>query len=1135
MVDPVRTQTKLSVQSDVKPERDSFAGVGLLYMMAAGGSLISPWWSTTRDFQLRQFAKQSDHFQGAMWMIAAKLTSVPFRIEPRDVSVKAHHAHADYYQMMLTEQTEFGGGWQELWTKFWYDGWTQDNGAFAEVIGRGKPSGGIKGPVLGISHLDASRCVRTSNPEFPVIYDDPSSGRHRFHHTRIIFTSQQPSTNANMYNVGHCWLTRSIHAVQNMIDVAVYKEEKLGSRPPRQMLIGKGMDTEVLLSALRMAAQSMDTENLARFAKTVVVGSIDPDFDITQLDLASVPDGFNDRESHELAMALIALAGGFPVRWLWAATQAGATIADAMFSHISGAGGGAAWHLGKMQTLIGGSERGQAHIVGKVLPPYLKIVFDYQDDQEDKQKADIAKTRSETRKADIDSGVFDVRTARETAVSDGDLTEAQFASLELQDGRLPNGNDVLSLFESEDEFFATYLDLGLGESPLLVALHEPADALVAIDLAAIDVQGVLANARSKTEREKAEQALAALGKLKSIYEPLIVEQIMTEQSSQEQPQDGGDQDGDGPEGTEEQETEESDSSETETEGEQESEPEAEDIEKALTTFYTLRGTNDLPDDAIVDIVLKQFNFGAKVGEVIRGALARGRGGRFANAAELEGMRSELLRGIIAKIRGKMIGKKKVKPKKGPKPKKKKPKGGGGGKPKLTEEQIAKKKAEAQRKKDVITTETINDTFAAVGEEYGVGQDDLVTLSQFLDGDRLTGPDGQYVGQLENIPEDVARRLAQAGLVRFDPATGRMIVQSSARALLSAAKSGDKNKARDTMARAQESVRKVRDRIEGKEDAISDAQGKISDTNDAIADERADAQSDVDKIQGGIDELNNQLESIPEDAANADEMRANIREKIADAQEAIRKRREQEAKRLDSFDARIERENEKIDKAGQEVRDMNASIGQDVDNVDPEKSIGSFGRGIRQNIRGLWRGDLSEFQFIDGMVSSIRVGLFNAWVEGAKECGISPDEFTQEEKDALNAMTNQEFLYLGGFAEDIAAVRDIHADRPRAHEGQLGPMLNRGEAWIARYETARQIGKAMACTNKKLEWVLGNAEHCPSCIKLAGKVKRGSFWSERGIFPRVPGASYLECAGFNCQCELKQTDAPLSKGPLPRLP
>ena len=57
---------------------------GLFWLLASTGGIVSPWWSTQRDQDLRGFWRRCDHFSGAVYSIGAKLASVPFRIEPRD-------------------------------------------------------------------------------------------------------------------------------------------------------------------------------------------------------------------------------------------------------------------------------------------------------------------------------------------------------------------------------------------------------------------------------------------------------------------------------------------------------------------------------------------------------------------------------------------------------------------------------------------------------------------------------------------------------------------------------------------------------------------------------------------------------------------------------------------------------------------------------------------------------------------------------------------------------------------------------------------------------------------------------------------------------------------------------------------
>jgi len=75
------------------------------------------------------------------------------------------------------------------------------------------------------------------------------------------------------------------------------------------------------------------------------------------------------------------------------------------------------------------------------------------------------------------------------------------------------------------------------------------------------------------------------------------------------------------------------------------------------------------------------------------------------------------------------------------------------------------------------------------------------------------------------------------------------------------------------------------------------------------------------------------------------------------------------------------------------------------------------------------------------------------------------------------------------------------------------------------------GKLAGASNKALEWVYGETEHCEDCQKLNGRVYRARIWKKYEIMPR---SSALACKGFNCQCELMETDKPLMRGKPPTL-
>ena len=181
----------------------------------------------------------------------------------------------------------------------------------------------------------------------------------------------------------------------------------------------------------------------------------------------------------------------------------------------------------------------------------------------------------------------------------------------------------------------------------------------------------------------------------------------------------------------------------------------------------------------------------------------------------------------------------------------------------------------------------------------------------------------------------------------------------------------------------------------------------------------------------------------------------------------------------------------------------------------KRGEGSYRMSIRNNIRGLWSGAISRDQFEGSMITTIDGGLHDAFAEGAKECGITEEDYTDVEQRAIQEAVTSEIEHLDALIDDITA-------NSRAKKGKLDPLYQRAEMWILRYMDMVNQGKVMACSDKKFKWVLGPTEHCSTCAKLAGLVKRGSFWRNY-VLPQNPPNSQLICQGWKCACNLELTD------------
>lgn len=533
-----------TIQSQSNSDYLVDSGLGIMPLFIRASELLPAYWSRARDTELSRFWMREDHISSALSMFVSKTASIPLRIIPRDQSIKAHVKQADDLTANITELSDWGKGWASSFAiKLIMSFITQDNGCFAEVLGDGKPDKERRG-FYGLASLDPSLCQRTSNPLYPIIYSDIGIGgtgsRYKMHHTRIIEASSLPNYLRPMNNVGYCALSRMVHTAQHLLDMATTEQEELGSRPKRRLIIGKkGITVNEIVTAFQQADMQMDAQGLSRYSKSVVIASTtkptaNNEIEIDVQDLASVLKGEDKERSITLGMFLIALALNIPPRWLWPATSTGATKADAMYQHIAGMGGGIGHLLQVFTNMLGGGKL--ADVLGKPIPSHLQVVFDEQDDEQDRQQAEVREIRSKVWTANINAGILDERTAREQMLDASDITEQQFDDMELADNRLPDGQDILNLFLTTEPTLQEMLSISVGD--VLNVKENDADVVLqAIEDKLLEARAILVNPIRPKVFDQAKQAFAALIALKELYEGAKVQQQIEEGMEDEVPPD----------------------------------------------------------------------------------------------------------------------------------------------------------------------------------------------------------------------------------------------------------------------------------------------------------------------------------------------------------------------------------------------------------------------------------------------------------------------------------------------------------------------------------------------------------------------------------------------------------------------
>jgi len=381
----------LSIQRRSLPKEDSNSVASLFPSSFSFGhhdhrhhSLLPNWWSQSRDLALRQFwmRQNNDILQGAISSMVKKFKAMNWLIEgPQRV--------INRYQKVLTT-AEFWQGWSFWLGKILTDYLTQDKGGFSELIGAGDPNGPIVGPVLGVAHLDAAHCTLTGDIEFPVIFHNAKEeSSHRLHVTRVAHFVDMPSPMEQMNNTGFCAVSRVIGSSEILLKVNKYKNEKLDDLPEAGLLIFNNVLPEKWNDA--KADYNRETRRLGQshWRNVMTMFGLDPAQAATAdlISFANLPDAFNELETTNIYLNIIALSFGVDTREFWPITGGAlgtATESEVMHQKARGKG------VGEIISMV------ERIINWKILPESATFGFDFKDDQEDLLAADIDEKRTNT-------------------------------------------------------------------------------------------------------------------------------------------------------------------------------------------------------------------------------------------------------------------------------------------------------------------------------------------------------------------------------------------------------------------------------------------------------------------------------------------------------------------------------------------------------------------------------------------------------------------------------------------------------------------------------------------------------------------------------------------------------------------
>jgi len=265
--------------------------------IATAADSITPWGRNVplRDRQLREFWPTESFLAGALCNVSFR--NAAYEWEIRGLSPSVEVAVSNVLKSAIAGDSF---GWTNFILKFSQDLYSQDNGAFIELIRDPGEDANSKfknerAPVLGISHMDSNQCTRTGNPKFPVIYSDRSGKDHKLAWYQVIPFSDYPSAIEKMNGVGVCAISRALRLSQIMRSIFIFKDEKISGRHYKTLHMVSGVSRQDIKDILAQGREDADNEGLIRYMDPAILASLDPEKPVStaSIDLANLPDGFD--------------------------------------------------------------------------------------------------------------------------------------------------------------------------------------------------------------------------------------------------------------------------------------------------------------------------------------------------------------------------------------------------------------------------------------------------------------------------------------------------------------------------------------------------------------------------------------------------------------------------------------------------------------------------------------------------------------------------------------------------------------------------------------------------------------------------------------------------------------------------
>lgn len=165
--------------------------------------------------------------------------------------------------------------------------------------------------------LDPTRLKYTGNIKKPITYCPRRGNKIDIKAEDVLFGNSMPSTEEAFNGLGYCAIERAMNFTRLMIGIYEHDLAKLGAKPPKGILHGKGIRPSEYKNAVDMYNEAKENNDTNMYPEVLpfFTQSSQAAFDL--IGFSSLPDNFNLKNFIDVIMQAYSLAFGYDVGEFW--------------------------------------------------------------------------------------------------------------------------------------------------------------------------------------------------------------------------------------------------------------------------------------------------------------------------------------------------------------------------------------------------------------------------------------------------------------------------------------------------------------------------------------------------------------------------------------------------------------------------------------------------------------------------------------------------------------------------------------------------------------------------------------------------------------------------------------------------